>query len=75
MSYPQPLERKVNRNLATDLKKAIKQSGKTHYRIAADAGIRPAIIDRFMSGERDMRLTTAAKVATALGLVLSNRRK
>jgi DNA-binding phage protein len=68
-------KRKMNTNLADDIKQAIRASGKTHYRIALDAGIRPAIIDRFMSGERDMRLATAAKVANALGLVLSNRKR
>ena len=69
-----PKKRRISDDLVKDLKQAIRDSGKTHYRIAADAGIRPAIIDRFMSGERDMRLTTAAKVANALGLMLSNRR-
>jgi len=64
----------MHADLKTALKRAIRNSGKTHYRIAVDAGIRPAIIDRFMSGERDMRLTTAAKIAVALGLILTNRK-
>ena len=65
-------------NLVDDLKEAIRKSGKTHYRIAKDAGIKPAILDRFMSNERDMRCETAAKVMKALGLVVvpaSKRRK
>jgi len=52
------------------LKAAIKASGKTHYRIAKDAGITPAMIDRFMAGTRDLRFTSASKVAEALGLEL-----
>lgn len=50
------------------LRQAIRASGLTHYRIAKDAGIATAILDRFMSEERDMRLATAAKVAQVLGL-------
>jgi len=52
------------------LKLAIKQSGLTHYRIAKDAEITPEQLDRFMSGERDLRLSSADKVASCLGLGL-----
>ena len=58
------------RDISDTFKAAIKASGKTHYRIAKVAGIKPAIIDRFMSGERDLRLATAAKIAEVLGLEL-----
>jgi hypothetical protein len=36
-----------------------------------DAGVRQQVIDRFVSGERDIRLVTAAKLAGVLGLELS----
>lgn len=49
---------------------AIRKSGKTHYRINKDCGVSVAVIDRFMSGERDIMLGTASKLATALGLTL-----
>ena len=52
---------------------AIRQSGLTHYRLGKDAGVAPAQLDRFVAGERDLTLTTAAKVARALGLVLVSR--
>lgn len=58
------------RDLTQTLKAAIKASGLSHYRIAKDAGVTPAMIDRFMSGERDLRLTTASKLAQALKLEL-----
>ena len=40
-------------------KTAIVGSGLTHYRIAKDAGVKPDILDRFVSGEREVRLQTA----------------
>jgi DNA-binding phage protein len=52
--------------LVAQLKEAIRASGRTHYAIAKAAGINPSMVDRFMSGENDMRLATAAKVAAVL---------
>ena len=59
-----------DRTIDLQLKDRIRLCGKTHYRIAKDADISPDIIDRFMSGERDIRLVTAAKIAEALGMEL-----
>lgn len=53
------------------LRRAIIKSGKTHYRLGKDAGVAPEVIDRFVSGERDIRLVTAAKLADALRLQLT----
>jgi len=58
------------------LKRAIKASGLTHYAIGQAAGVAPSQIDRFMMPpddprHRDLRLTTAARIASFLGLVLS----
>lgn len=60
----------AKKQLAIDaaLKAAIKASGLTHYAVAKLADVSPAQIDRFMSGERDIRLGTAAAIASALGL-------
>lgn len=60
----------------TTLRKAIKASGLTHYAIGLAAGVAPSQIDRFMLPDndprhRDLRLATAARIATALGLVLA----
>lgn len=50
------------------LKAAIRSSRLTHYAVAKLAGVSPAQIDRFMAGDRDLRLATAAAIAEALGL-------
>jgi plasmid maintenance system antidote protein VapI len=55
------------------LRAAIRDSGLTHYRIGKDAGVAPHIIDRFVSGERDLRLATAAKIGKVLGLGLTKQ--
>jgi DNA-binding phage protein len=55
--------------LSDVLQDAIRNSGQTHYRIAKNAGVGPETIDRFMAG-RDIRISTAAKIAEALGLEL-----
>ncbi len=52
------------------LREAIRGSGLTHYALAKAAGVAPAQLDRFVAGERDLTLATAAKVAAALGLGL-----
>lgn len=56
--------------LLTDaLKRAIRESGLTHYRISQLSGVSSPILDRFMSGQRDnITISTAAKIADALGL-------
>lgn len=53
--------------LEASLKKAITGSGLTHYAIGKAAGIAPGMIDRFVSGERGLQLTTASKIAAVLG--------
>ena len=57
--------------LPTTLRVAIRNSGKTVYRIALESGVSHPVILRFLSGERDIRLATAEKLAAALGLTLS----
>lgn len=57
--------------LAEDLKKAIADSGLTHYAIAKAAGVNVGGIDRFMRGERDMRIETASKICEVLGYGLA----
>jgi transcriptional regulator with XRE-family HTH domain len=52
------------------LRTAIRKSGKTIYRIAVESGVAHPVILRFMSGERDIRLETAEKLAATLGLRL-----
>ncbi|NQT15891.1 MAG: helix-turn-helix transcriptional regulator [Planctomycetes bacterium] len=52
------------------LRAAIRNSGKTVYRLAQDSGVAHPVILRFLSGERDIRLETAEKLAATLGLRL-----
>ena len=57
--------------LPAKLRTAIRNSGKTVYRVAQESGVSHPVILRFLSGERDIRLATAEKLAAALGLTLS----
>jgi plasmid maintenance system antidote protein VapI len=41
------------------------------YQIAQAAGVSQIVISRFISGERDIRMATADKLAEALGLTLA----
>jgi transcriptional regulator with XRE-family HTH domain len=50
------------------LKQWIRESTKTVEAIAGEAGVSPVLISEFLSGERDIRLTTADKLAHSLGL-------
>ena len=51
-------------------KEAFRASGKTAYRVALDAGVKHAVLQRFLKGERDVRAATFAKLCKALGLEL-----
>jgi len=55
------------------LRLAIKQSGKSVYQICKDAGISQIVVSRFLSGERDIRLATADRLALALGMAMGTR--
>lgn len=57
--------------IADQLKKAIRESGLTSYALGKAADVGQPVIDRFLSGERDIRMATAAKLAFSLGCELS----
>ena len=57
-------------SLSDALKQAIRDSEKSEYQIAQQAGVSQIVISRFLSGERDIRMATADKLAGALGLKL-----
>lgn len=61
--------------LAEDLRKAITDSGLTTYAIGKACKISPILINRFMSGERDMRVATASKICEVLGYGLAKLEK
>jgi len=58
------------KSIKATLLAAIKKTGLTHYAIGQMAGVSPAGIDRFISGERGISLATAAKLCAVLGLEL-----
>ncbi len=63
----------IPRSLSAGLKKAMKQSPKTSYQLAKEAGVSQIMVSRFVSGKRDIRLATADRLANALGLKLVAR--
>src|SRR5437879_13841328 len=60
----------LSRSLSASLKKAMKNSPKTSYQLAKEAGVSQIMVSRFLSGKRDIRLATADKLAHVLGLKL-----
>jgi len=52
------------------LRRAIRKSGLSHYRIAKEAGLQAGQLDRFMSGERDLMAGSADRLAAYFGLEL-----
>lgn len=56
------------------LRAEIKASAMTHYALGKLSDVAPHVIDRFVSGERSLRLETVDKLADTLGLVLVPRR-
>ena len=57
-------------SISDQLRQTIKASKKTRYAIAVGAGVDHAVLRRFMSQERDIKLATAEKLATYLKLEL-----
>lgn len=57
------------------IKKAIEKSGKTKYAIAVGAKVDHAVLRRFIKGERDIKLSTADKLASFLELEISRTSK
>lgn len=55
------------------LRKAIDESGLTLYRIAADTGVGPSSLLRFVRGDQSIRLDKADLVANYLELELVKR--
>ena len=60
----------IPRSLSASLKKAIRQSAKTSYQLAKEAGVSQIMVSRFVPGKRDIRLATADRLAHVLGLKL-----
>lgn len=54
--------------IAKALKAALQESPQSIYKICQEAGISQIVVSRFVSGQRDIRLATADRLAKVLGL-------
>ena len=61
----------IAQSIADALKQAIGASQRTVHQIAKESGISQIVIPRFLSGERDIRMATADKLARVLNLQLT----
>ena len=57
-------------DLVDQLKSEISNSGLTSYMLGKHSKTAPIVIDRFMSGQRSLRLDTVARLCTVLNLEL-----
>ena len=55
-------------SLSELLKRSIRESGRSIDEIASEAGVSPSLLGNFLSGERDIHMMTADKLAISLGL-------
>ena len=73
---PKPKARKkaeprgAKHSLSRQLREIIDSRGLTAYALGQSSGVDPTVIGRFLADERDIRLGTADKLASALGLRL-----
>lgn len=68
--FPPGPQEPIPNSLSESLKRAIRESEMTVYQIAKKAHVSQIIVSRFLSGERDIRVATADKLASVLGLKL-----
>ena len=61
--------------ISDQLKHAIERSALTSYAISKGAGVPIPTITRFLRGERDIRLATAAKLAEFFEMHLTRPRR
>lgn len=61
--------------LQGQFRRAIEGSGLSLYRIAKGSGIAYQVLHRFASGERDLTLETASRLADYFGMRLTRSRR
>jgi hypothetical protein len=71
LHHPLFLHESENAMLADQLREAIENSGRSINSIALAAGVPQPVLQRFVSGERDIRLETADKLADYFGMRLT----
>jgi transcriptional regulator with XRE-family HTH domain len=60
----------TKRTFSDDLRRAIRRSGKSRYRIAEETGVSAAVLCHFMQGKRGMLLPSIDKLYVNLKLRL-----
>ena len=65
-----PYNSTMTKELAEQLRCAIRKSGMSIYQLSKESGVTHPTILRFMSGQTDMRLSRAEKIAKVLGFSL-----
>ena len=66
-----PLQLSRTGALSRALRGAIRSSDKSVYQIAKAANVSQIVVSRFLSGERDIRMETADRLAEVLGLKIA----
>lgn len=66
---------KKTTDIEEQLRRAILTSGISRYRLSQLTGVANAVLSNFVNGHRSLTLTTAAKLAKALGLSLKPDKK
>ena len=65
----------TDNQLAESIRAAMQASGLTRYQLSQQTGIAQAVLGRFAAGQRDITLSTAAKLLPALGLELNTTKR
>ena len=60
-------------SLSDSLKLLIEQSGYSNYQLSHLTGVSQSVLNRFVSGERDITLGTASKIAVVIGAELKTK--
>jgi plasmid maintenance system antidote protein VapI len=60
-------------SLSDSLRKAIADCGYSNYALSHLTGISQSVLNRFVSGERDITLGTASKIAVVIGAELKTK--
>jgi ribosome-binding protein aMBF1 (putative translation factor) len=63
-------KRKINSNLARQLRQAILDSGLSLYELSRRSTVHSAMLSRFMRNERTLTLPAASRICDVLGLHL-----
>jgi predicted transcriptional regulator len=65
----------MGKDMAEQLRKAIRESGYTRYELSKQTGIPQSTLSRFANGITDLNITTASRLTAFLGLELRRVRK